>query len=67
MVDNEITGYIHCAKCLDDCPDEYSPRLWMDLEVGWTVNGFQVWCKRHDCNVLHVDFEGVVHPAEITT
>ncbi len=60
---NEIVGFIHCAKCLKELPGGASPRGWAQLEVGWTAQGFQVWCKRHDCNILHVDFEGAKHPA----
>jgi hypothetical protein len=30
----------------------------MHLEVGWTPKGLQVWCKRCERNVLHLDFEG---------
>jgi hypothetical protein len=36
------------------------------LEAGWTALGFQVWCRRHDVNVIHVDFEGAQHPANAT-
>jgi hypothetical protein len=28
------------------------------LDVGFTNTGIQVWCRRHDANVVHVDFEG---------
>ena len=27
------------------------------LDVGFTESGLQVWCRRHDTNVVHIDFE----------
>lgn len=60
---NEITAYMHCVQCIAEKPGDISPRDWARLEMGWTPAGFQVWCTRHDLNVLHVDFEGQQHPA----
>ena len=54
-----ILMYFHCGKCLDDG----SPQ---SIEVGWTKWGFQVWCRNHQCNIVHVDFEGHKHPADLT-
>ena len=34
-----------------------------DIDAGFTPMGLQVWCRRHNANVLHVDFEGNKHPA----
>lgn len=62
----EISGFMHCSLCLDDRPPEESPETWARLSVGWTKRGLQVWCVRHDANVLHVDFEGVQHKANTT-
>ena len=61
--DNEIAMFFHCALCLDEKPNHISPRDFSDLEAGWTKQGFQVWCKRHDCNIIHMDFKGHKHPA----
>ena len=66
MIPNQIVSFMHCGKCLEEKPSSLSPREWAQLEVGWTKQGLQVWCKRHECNVLHVDFEGQKHPADIT-
>jgi hypothetical protein len=60
---NEIGAYLHCRKCIDELPPDESPRNYARLEVGWTKLGIQVWCKRHDCNVCHIDFEGARHQA----
>lgn len=61
--ENHIEMFMHCGKCIRELPKGVSPRQWASLEVGWTKPGLQVWCKRHECNVLHVDFEKVKHPA----
>ena len=61
--DNNIKLFFHCSLCLIELPDDTSPGDWVQIEAGWTEQGFQVWCKRHDCNVIHVDFEGQIHPA----
>jgi hypothetical protein len=46
-----IELYLHCGKCLEQ---EAHPQ---QLEVGWTRLGLQVWCKRHQLNVIHIDFD----------
>ena len=58
--------FIHCVHCIKEMPAGTSPREWAKLEVGWTKQGLQVWCKRHEINVLHVHFEGQKHPANST-
>lgn len=60
---NEITTYLHCSKCLKEMPPDYSPKLWQRIQVGFTELGIQVWCTRHDCNIMHMDFEGLKFPA----
>jgi hypothetical protein len=56
---NEIKLYLHCAKCIDEGMEE-------NTSVGWTVQGIQVWCNNHNCNIAHIDFEGQRHPANIS-
>ena len=60
---NEIKMYLHCSQCLESIPDGESPRSWAQLEIGMTPLGFQVWCKRHECNVFHMDLQGNKFPA----
>jgi hypothetical protein len=60
---NEIAMFFHCARCVFEKPAEVAPRDWMRLEAGWTARGLQVWCVRHDINIVHIDFEGHKHPA----
>lgn len=67
--ENQIGMFMHCGKCLAafkaDLPEVHgeSPESYARLSVGWTPRGIQVWCVRHDCNVINVDFEGHQHPA----
>ncbi len=64
---NEITSFFHCARCLPYKPAAISPRDWANLEAGFTSFGIQVWCRRCDVNIMHVDFQGQRHPANLTT
>lgn len=66
-MDNHIKMFIHCRLCAIEKPDNISPKDWAQLSVGWTDEGLQVWCNRHECNVIHIDFEGIKHPADIGT
>jgi hypothetical protein len=61
-----IVSYFHCGKCLNEKPDEMSPRDFQKIQAGFTKEGIQIWCLRHECNILHVDFEGITHPANTT-
>lgn len=60
---NEIIGYAHCGLCLGEMPEGISPREYSSIEVGYTPQGWQAWCKRHDVNIVHIHFEGQKHPA----
>jgi hypothetical protein len=60
-----ITRFIHCKRCIEELPPSTSPMDWARLSVGFTPQGIQVWCNRHEINVMHVDFEGVKHPANL--
>jgi hypothetical protein len=55
---NQIKLFFHCANCIDQCPSDQSHRDHASLEAGWTEKGFQVWCKRCEMNIIHVDFMG---------
>lgn len=54
----DITLFFHCKKCIASVPKGVAPREWAQLEAGWTPAGFQVWCKRHEENVVNIDFLG---------
>jgi hypothetical protein len=48
----EIVGYMHCTRCLQEIPDGEAPMTWARLNVGITGTGeVQVWCVRHAMNV----------------
>ena len=68
--ENNIQMYLHCSKCIkkwkEEDVGEISPQDYQKIQIGWTKEGIQVWCVRHDCNILHVDFEGTKHPADTT-
>lgn len=58
LAENHIMQYMHCALCLEEIPEDVSPRDWARTQTGFTSKGVQVWCVRHDCNIVHIDFEG---------
>ena len=60
---NQIEIFIHCRKCMDEKPTDISPKDYQQIQVGFTELGIQVWCNRHNCNIIHIDFEGQDHPA----
>lgn len=57
-----IAEPVVCARCADEVADgrtgAVSLQAYAALDVGFTARGFQVWCRRHDVNVLHIDFGG---------
>ena len=70
---NCIEQFLHCKLCSEevhsgntDTGQSESPRNYAKYEVGWTKWGIQIWCIRHNANILHIDFEGHTHPACLT-
>jgi hypothetical protein len=61
--DNMIKLYLHCRLCFEEMPPDQSPKEWARVQAGWTEQGIQVWCNRHDANIIHIDFEGQKHHA----
>ena len=51
-----------CNKCFKEFKKDpsISPSLrdYSLLDVGFTDSGLQVWCRRHDRKVCHVNFYG---------
>ena len=60
-----IEVYMYCRQCLKELPVGMEPGQYARVEVGWTSWGMQVWCRRHNTNILHVNFQGQQHPAEM--
>lgn len=55
----EIVTYLHCAKCIREAQQQnVSAKDYARYEVGYTEWGMQIWCLRHDCNIIHIDYEG---------
>jgi hypothetical protein len=65
---NCIEMYLHCKLCLREKPPGVSPESFQSghLAIGYTKQGIQVWCKRHDCNIIHIDFAGQKFDANTT-
>tara|TARA_R110000782_G_scaffold206636_2_gene295187 strand:- start:413 stop:679 length:267 start_codon:yes stop_codon:yes gene_type:complete len=59
-IKNDIMGVMHCKKCLDEKPngDREDHADYAQLDIGWTPEGIQVWCRRHDTNVLILTLKG---------
>ena len=64
-----ITEPLVCSACEAEfaagSTDAASLRNYMRLDVGFTAYGVQVWCQRHERNVCHVDFDGMIHEADL--
>ena len=57
-----ITENLVCNQCYEEycagSTDSKSLQQYTMLDVGLTGIGLQVWCRRHDVNVVHVNFGG---------
>jgi hypothetical protein len=66
---NKILMFLQCAQCVEDIKagraKGESPRSYGRLEAGWTQEGLQIRCVRHGLNVVHIDFEGHKHAANV--
>ena len=58
----DIQAYFHCAKCLEEWKTEkgenVTPQQYSRVQAGWTPKGLQVWCFRHNLNIINIDFKG---------
>lgn len=67
-ITDAIEGVLVCARCLHEVQVEKARGVAISLSeysrmtIGWTKIGLQVWCQRHRCNIVHIDFEGSKHP-----
>lgn len=59
---NQITQPVVCSKCHDEFmagqTDSASLQDYTKLDAGFSERGLQIWCRRHELNVCHVDFAG---------
>ena len=62
VLQNGIEQNIICSKCetefLLGSTDSRSLQDYSRLDIGFTSIGVQIWCRRHDANVVHIDFAG---------
>ena len=65
---HNIEQPIVCSRCADDVTEgragPVSMADYMRLDVGFSPIGVQVWCRRHDANGVHIDFEGRSLPTD---
>lgn len=61
----EIRGYAHCVKCIKEKPRDQSPAEWARYAVGSTMAGIQVWCMRHNCSIVHVQYKPYIAALEL--
>ena len=62
-----IIQYVVCSKCADELAALSPPQSlqdYADIDVGFTDYGIQVWCRRHEANIVHIDFQGAKLPAD---
>ena len=46
----EMIAYMSCALCMEELPDDMSPREYGNLEIGINIdNQMLIGCARHDC------------------
>ena len=57
----KINKPVVCAKCSEEfvggLTDAKSLQEYTKLDVGFTDRGFQIWCRRHELNVCHFNFD----------
>ena len=60
---NRIQESLVSTRCLDEfskgLSDAASFRDYERIDVGFTDDGLQIWCQRHDANICVIDFENI--------
>lgn len=53
-IENQIKMFIHCGKCLDEVDETEgaSPKNYARIGFGYTDEGIQVWCNRHETSII---------------
>ena len=62
-----IDSYVACTKCAEEVVDiepKISLQDYAAIDVGFTNWGLQIWCRRHQVNIVHIDFGGTQLPAD---
>lgn len=57
---NMIELCIHCKLCVEELKKIKGVSLedYQRIQAGLTKKGLQIWCVRHNCNIINVDFGG---------
>ncbi len=64
---HKIITFLHCRQCMNEVSlhnihqtteMQITPKDYARYEFGYTQWGMQVWCLRHECNIIHIDYEG---------
>jgi hypothetical protein len=61
----EADEFLRCPKCMRELPFDVSPRDYSHIEAGFSSRGFQVWCLRHEINIVNIDFQGQYVVADV--
>ena len=66
---NSILQYLHCGRCLRKALTEQGGHYpeGQKVEVRFTEIGLQVVCKVCKGNIIHIDFQGQKHPANLSS
>ncbi len=62
-----IDSYVACTKCAEELASiepKISLQDYAAIDIGFTKWGLQVWCRRHQVNIVHIDFGGQQLPAD---
>lgn len=54
----QIKHVLECKRCTESCPAGTPLQDYVRVSVGLTPYGLQVWCARHQANIVHIDFRG---------
>lgn len=50
----QIVRFFHCRMCAAEMPPGVSPQEYQRIQAGFTRDGIQVWCTRHNVTVVHL-------------
>jgi len=53
----QVKLFFNCQKCFDQLPVGQSMHEYSRTQAGFTDEGIQVWCNRHNCEVVHLKYE----------
>jgi hypothetical protein len=59
-----IISFVHCGDCCNEIPAGESLQDYARYELGFSGDGFQVWCLRHDREVVHLNSDGFINDVD---